>query len=232
MQQNNTRVMSKKGDLEKYYVKTLTDATFYSYGNCKGNFKMTLDELLESLNESNGSILDDYCLVEKKSLKYVFMVDIDFKDKVEPFTNVNGKKFPGNGDSFIHYNGKEEEITQYLINIINQTVGTDKYIYCDKWIGETSKQGIHLYYPEIMVDNKSHHEIFNKVFKQIMKDTKYTFTEKIWRIILDTSIASPHVSLRLPYFKLEGASYKPNKDKSTYVFPDDIKEQIKIICKN
>lgn len=217
------------GDLEKYYVSDMNNATFYSYGLCKGKFNVSNQDLLKCVIE-HPQILDDYCLVEKKKPKYMFMVDLDFKEKVEPFVNVNGKKFPGNGDVFVLYNTREDEITQYLINVISTIVNSKEYIYCDKWNMDNHKmQGVHLYFPTIEVDTKLHREIFDKVFKTVLKEKKYDFTEKVWRTILDASVASPNVSLRLPYFKLDGMFYRPNPDKSTYVVTTEMVENIKLV---
>ena len=128
-----------------------------SYANNKGNFMHDVNKIIkETLNSDNN-----YCFVEKKTEYYKCMWDFDYKDKLDEICRTN-----------------HEEITTTIINSINFVLGNmfDKidinYIYCIKNRG----LGVHVYYPNVLVNSDVHQEIYHNVIKHaklISKNKEY-----------------------------------------------------------
>jgi len=182
------------------------EATVVSYGSKTGNFNITTTMLPNLSTEKN--VLETYALVEKKTEFYRLMFDFDFKEnrdlKIEE----------------IYYNlyiNKDIEIVDYVISLINTILVETfidpniEYIYCDKNIGK----GIHLYYPNIIVDKRIHTYIINKVYELCENETVFNLPLKIWKKIVDSCVSSAN-GLRLLYYHFKGNYYKPNIDKSTF----------------
>ena len=194
----------EKNKLEQLYNdhNTSNDHIFFSYGNIKGNFYFkNNDNILENILD-NDYYFKEYALVEKKTEYYKLMFDFDFKNK------------NGECDKYIDNSIK---IVDFIINHINTTLEQSfikpniKYIYCDKNEGS----GIHLYYPEIIVNKFIHSEIYKSTFAKIIKNDIFDLSELEWSQIFDDCITNAN-GLRLPYFYIKGTFYKQNKSKSTY----------------
>ena len=203
-------------------------STMLSYGGAKykngkmisgdpnkinGCFNISIAKL-KKICECN-KYFEKYALVEKKTEYYKLMFDIDFKEK-----NVG----------FVEYESKINDITQFILDVISKSLKhvfcnpDTSYVYCDKNKGT----GIHLYYPNIIVNIAIHEKIMNLVFSELYNDTKFKLTSKIWNSIFDECISKAN-GLRLLYFIINGAYYKINKSMSTYKnIPKSKSEQVKL----
>ena len=205
-------------NLNKYRVGDGELYNMLSYGEKwkTGKFYIPYDVMSNLLIEKN--IYTSYALVEVKSEYYKLMFDIDLKENKEY-------------SAFIK--GKEDEITNLIISninyIIEQTIVEPNlaYVFCDKNIGE----GIHLYYPEIIVDKYLHQYIQNKVFDKCVSSETIKLDDWVWNKVCDKSVAKAN-GLRLPYFEVDGGYYKLNEEKSTYKFPENKIEKIKLCMIN
>lgn len=201
--------------IEKYRAEKLVPYNFFSYGNIKGNFNIPLELIPIFVNDNY--IIENYGLVEKKTEYYKLMFDFDYKDK----------------EYFDIFHNHENEYTEYIIDKINLVLndvfkdGKIEYIFCDKNIGE----GIHLYYPDIIVNKIIHQEILKRVFDSIIKDTKYNNPKNYWNKVIDGSISKAN-GLRLPYFEANNNYYKINYEKTTYKLSKNIQKDILFCCIN
>ena len=205
-------------NLNKYRVGDGELYNMLSYGEKwkTGKFYIPYDVMSNLLIEKN--IYTSYALVEVKSEYYKLMFDIDLKENKEY-------------SAFIK--GKEDEITNLIISninyIIEQTIVEPNlaYVFCDKNIGE----GIHLYYPEIIVDKYLHQYIQNKVFDKCVSSETIKLDDWVWNKVCDKSVAKAN-GLRLPYFEVDGGYYKLNEEKSTYKLPENKIDKIKLCMIN
>jgi hypothetical protein len=191
-------------DYEKYI--NSDDHIFYSYGDNvnKGVFYFNNGTILEKICDSKQYeyFMTNYCFVEKKTDYYQCIFDLDFKE-----TDKNYNK----------YIDKIQEITNLIIDKINITLKiifknpNIKFIYCDKNKGT----GIHLYYPNIIVNKIVHIEIYNLLLNCLLKDKTFDFDKNIWNTIVDVCTSKAN-GLRLPYFAINGKYYKQNKKMSTF----------------
>ena len=186
-------------------------ATCWSYGLKRGNFNMTPAELSKMVEDQ--TFLKMYAIVEKKTPFYKLMFDIDLK--------------PDKGYSSA-IEGQEEEIGDHVVSkidaIVNATIGDVdlSYVYCDK----SSGHGIHLYYPEVIVDEKLHGYLLDQANAECRKDNPFDLGDH-WDKIIDELMAKG-MALRLPYFYKDGSYYKVNASRSTYTVPEDMTEQIEL----
>jgi hypothetical protein len=201
----------KVGELNNYLCDK-KDATVISYGIKKGNFNIPTIVLHNLSIEKN--ILENYALVEMKTEFYKLIFDFDFKESNQRDNNDSKHIEDIYYDIYIN---KDIEIVDYIISLINniliETFINPKidYIYCDKNNGK----GIHLYYPNIIVNKKIHTYIINKVYEECNKDVKFNLPPKIWKKIVDSCVSSAN-GLRLLYYHINGNYYKPNIEKSTF----------------
>lgn len=182
------------------------DHIFYSYGNNvnKGIFYFKKGTILDKICDSKQFeyFLINYCFVEKKPEHYKLIFDVDFKETDENYNK---------------YSDKLKEITELITDKIELALKivfkepNTKFIYCDKNKG----QGVHLYYPDIVVNKIVHIEIYNILLKFLLKDKTFDFDENIWSKIVDVCTSKAN-GLRLPYFAIDGKYYKQNKKRSTY----------------
>jgi cob(I)alamin adenosyltransferase len=220
--------------LEKFRAKENESYNYVSYGNEIGKFNIPIQFLPKIILEKN--ICKNYALVEKKTEYYKLMFDFDYK----PITNKldNKSKQKDNTELFRIYNNKENEITNFVIEKINLVLNSIfdepniKYIYCDKNIGE----GVHLYYPHIIVNKIIHGEIMDRLYNLLLEDNTYKNDINLWKAIVDGCISKAN-GLRLPYFenkdKLNQINYyKPNFEKSTYELVKSKQDHILLCCIN
>lgn len=188
---------------------------YVSYGETKGTFKIPPEKIPIYIRDK--IFCQKVALVEIKTEYYRLMFDLDYKPR-----NEKNEKY------YKLYEGREEELTTYIIDKIMIVLDdvfiepNKKYIYCDKNIGE----GIHLYYPNIIVNKIIHTEIAERIFSKILEENKYEIEKYVWENIIDTSVSKGN-GMRLPYCEYNGKYYKPNYEKSSLDIPKNISEQIK-----
>lgn len=189
------------------------EASVYSYGGIKGNYFIPLD-ILEKIID-NDDICKSYALTEKKTDFYTLMIDFDMKDDKLYYEFVKGK---------------ELDITKFVVEQVNNVISKYidhpnlSYVYCDKNIGF----GVHLYYPEILVNNSIHIFLLLKLQETCIANDTFKLNVDTWKHICDISIAKAN-GLRLPYFYKDGNYYKPHEQLSTYKYPNE-KGKIIRIC--
>ena len=129
----------------------------------------------------------------------------------------------------IEYAKNAYDIVNEVIQNINKTLkkiftNPDiSFVYCDKNIDK----GVHLYYPNIIVDVNIHQYIYNDVLVQLLNKNKFQLTGENWKNIFDACITIAN-GLRLPYFYKDSTYYKINNDKSTHDIPLTKYEKIKL----
>lgn len=202
-------------DLSSYRIKNSNDISinFNSYGIIPGNYSIPIPELIDLIIH-HPEITEKYTLVERKSPFYKFIVDLDYK--------------------LDSYNGKEKEHTHLIIqtlnNVLNEIFNDPDitYIYCDKATkltvpNKSMLHGVHLYYPNIVVDTITHQEIYHRTYENLQSIDPNTN----WHSILDMSVAKQNC-IRLPYFVKDNYYYKPNKILSTHNYPQNAPELLKL----
>jgi len=107
-------------------------------------------------------------------------------------------------------------ITFNIIETLNETFNNPniQYIYADKNIG----YGIHLYFPNIIVNKNVHSYLFNTIKNKIIKNNSYPI--EIINHIFDPCVSKAN-GLRMFYYNYNNNFYKPNKNLSTFVFEDE-----------
>ena len=184
-----------------------------SYANNKGNFVHDIEKIIkETLNLNNH-----YCFVEKKTEYYKCMWDFDYKDKLDEWCKTN-----------------HEEITSKIINSIDFVLDNmfdkidRKYIYCIKNKG----LGVHVYYPNILVNTETHQEIYHNIIEHIntiCNDCEYIIDNVT--DILDLSTCASN-GMRVIYNVYKDAYYYPCVKKSTFEIPENKAEQIRLTLIN
>ena len=185
--------------ISDYYKKNNNDATVFSYGKRKGNYDIS-PETLASLSMKKD-IIQNFAFVERKTTMYKLIFDLDYKD---------GK------DITNFYKGKENNITDYILKniliVLEQIFEKPdiRYIYADK----IKTQGIHLYFPYIIVDSDLHSYIIKELSILSIKNDPFSIPLNVWKIIIDESVGKKN-GLRLLYYVKDDDYYKCNPDKST-----------------
>jgi len=174
---------------------------YLSYGKdkSKGKFKNKPETVYTYIIENKS--LSKFCLVERKTKISKYYWDIDLKDDFLKDLNVI-------------------EIGDYIVDIINtvtkEYIFESNYLYLDKNEG----YGIHLIYPDILIDKANILYLRNKVLDVMCDDKKYGLTREQWKKIIDESVYN--TGLRMLYQKIDGKYYQLNESKSTYEnIPDD-----------
>lgn len=192
------------GKKEEYHNNHIysNDHIFFSYGDIKGNFYFSAADDIFYAMCKNNYYFNKYALVELKTEYYVIMFDFDFKNKHEGYEN---------------YKDCSVEIVDFIIDNINDVLKESfvkpniDFIYCDKSEGH----GVHLYYPNVIVNKFVHCEIYKRILSRLKKDKNFNLTNDQWVNIFDACISKAN-GLRLPYFNYNGSFYKQNRKKSTY----------------
>jgi len=183
-----------------------------SYGNITGKF--ILDKKWLTTNADNNINLSRYCLIPFKTEYYNLIWDFDYKiDK-----HFNELK---------HLVNEFDNITLTIINKIidiikNTFVYDDKtiqYIYAIKNIG----YGVHVYFPNVIVNKVIHSYIYKKTLEELEKD-KF-LNKQLLDIIFDACVSKAN-GLRMFYFIKDDNYYYPIQYKSTYKFGDKREQNI------
>lgn len=207
-----TKNISGRTHLLKYVEKNI--ATHLSYGTKSGNFiidDITLQQLCES-----DYYLKNFCFIEKKTNFYKLNFDFDFHA-----THVN----------ILNYIDQATDIVIHVIFCINKCLKkifvkpNISYVYCDKNIDE----GVHLYYPNIIVNQSVHQYVYNCVIIELIKNNKFNLSNEDWKHIFDGCITKAN-GLRFPYFMKDNTYYQLNESLSTVDIPVTRYEKVKLCC--
>ncbi len=186
-----------------------------SYGIKKGSFLTNNETMMNYALDSKYNEL--YCFVPIKTEYYTLIWDFDFKiDKCIELNN---------------YINCFDEITNFIISNINDVLNETftnpniEYVYADKNKG----YGVHLYFPNIIVNKNLHSYLFHKILQKI--NIKNMYPDFIIKHIFDSCVSNAN-GLRFFYYIYKECYYKPNKDLSTYKFDDDPKKHFKLCLIN
>jgi hypothetical protein len=191
---------------------------YLSYGQIKGIFKEDANTIRKiSLNPDLDA---NYGFVECKTQYYRLMFDLDYKEK-DPLVLPHIK---------YHQN-----ITKYLIDKIITAITymikdpNVEYIYAIKNQG----YGVHLYWPNIILDKELHSQIYELTI-ELIKIDQFKQIDKVMDIIskiFDESVCRSN-GLRLFYNTVNGNYYYPSAELSTFKFPTDKKYHFKFCLIN
>ena len=179
-----------------------------SYGIIKGKFKASEETI--KYYALNDNLNKTYCLVPYKTEFYKLIWDFDFK--IEKCKGL--EKLKNEYDNIVNYI-IEKIIMHIKILIDNPDI---RYVYVKKNIGD----GVHLYFPNIIVNKSFHSFLFNNIKNTLVKDKKYPFN--IIEHVFDACVSNSN-GLRFFYFVYNDAYYYPVKNKSTYDFDENNKEE-------
>lgn len=189
-------------------------ATHLSYGFKKGNYIIT-DKNLKTICESDY-YFKNFCLVEVKTPFYVLMFDFDFHSNHE-----NSIEYANNADLIVNHT------IDHINSVLKKTFHNPNisYVYSDKNVDK----GVHLYYPNIIINKTVHQYIYNTVLDILIKKNKYKLNDEDWKNIFDCCITKSN-GLRFPFFYKDGTYYKINENKSTHDIPESKYEKVKLCC--
>src|SRR5271154_1889283 len=188
----------------------INDKPFYNYV-CYGDFKGKL--FIEDEMELYKFIADmEECKIVfvesgKHSTHTKLVIDFDYKPKDKDlYPDLDTEEFT------LHTLHKLNEILQELIEDPDV-----RYIYCDKYPEKKGddKGGVHIYYPEIVIDHDFAFVLYNKLVDEITIDNKYNLSVNVIRKLIDKSVFFQD-GMRLLYCINNDKYYCPNIYKSTY----------------
>ena len=192
----------------------------FSYGETKGTF--LIDDNFLHLTSLNEKTCKNYSLVEKKTPYYKLIFDIDFKQQY------NDKK--KENEFFDLYNENETLITSIIIKSVDEVLKNVfidpncEYVYCDK---SDESKGVHLYYPNIIVNNEVSGYLYRLILDLCLGNKKIDLPLLCWQKIVDSCTTNSN-GLRMIYFYNNGSYYKPNEKLSSMKIPADKKEISKL----
>jgi hypothetical protein len=222
--------MLKTGESSRWSIDDLKcksgKQTMMSYGIIKGNYNIQHHHLSTICGEKY--FLQNYAFVESKTDYYVLVFDFDFKDKNDKgFVSKTNKPLDIKKDVNEQSVKIVSNIVQYITIVLNEVFSepNSNYIYCDKNIGH----GVHLYYPNIIVNKTIHNEIMFRLYKYLNNDSTYDFSDYVWTKIVDGCVSNAN-ALRLPYFYYNDNFYRYNCAMSTYKMPCIISSVVSKCC--
>ncbi len=200
---------AKNGIFSKYVIpkekkdEMRDDGVYYGYGPTKGIFTMTPDILYDMYTTCN--VKKNYVFSERKTENYKYCVDLDFKDDRE--------------SDIDDCSGFLQEVIDTLAKLLPKYTKKEntRYIICDKNDGS---KGYHIYYPDIIVNNK----IACEIRTELMSTINFDISDKAKEEIIDISIYKG-TGLRPIFIEYNESYYKINKKLSTYDIPNNKKEQ-------
>nr|QBK88687.1 MAG: DNA primase [Mimivirus LCMiAC01] len=217
-----------------------SDVNYLSMGINSGNFNIPnsnkLYHFIIKNNKPNPKAMY-YCFVEKKTPYYILFWDFDINDKT------NKHKISCMLDYFndneINFRKFWKYIIKYIIKALQYYIsGEDdlyEYIYSNR--SDKIKHKLHIYFPNIIVNNEYALTIRNKALEYVRNNNIYNIPEKYLNQILDGSVFKAN-GLRLMYQSkskiLNGTFqhnyYKINKKKSTCKnISDDKVKQLQLV---
>lgn len=197
---------------------------YESYGNCKINGCYYIPDP----NIINDFILNNeyanfFKFIDIRTPFYKFYMDIDLKI-LKQFKQI-----------------KYDIICNFIITNIIKVLQTNikytnenyfQYIYATK---NTYNSGIHLYFPNIIINNENSIAIVTKIINYLDNTNKFAgFNNKIWSNLIDRAIYStrrPNGMKMLFQYDDDNTCYEINCEKSTYpnVTTDKL-QQLQLTC--
>ena len=190
--------------LEPYWVLKgyKGDFTHLCYGQYSGKLNIEPNTLYKIMEEND--YVHNYALLEAvKSDHFKLFYDIDIKPK-------DFKDIEGMDDNKI--NKIIKSTVKRIIKVLKKYIDSDivKYVYADKNKG----YGVHLYFPDIIVDRDYAKSLVGEMTLELEK--KLDLPKNIIKKIIDCSVYGKNKGLRFLGQKKDNAFYKINFDKSTY----------------
>jgi hypothetical protein len=161
-------------------------------------------------------------VVDQKKIEYKQLIK-DVENKQYFYNEVKEKYYKLYFDIDYHYKysfiKNYDDYTKKIINVIIKVLykafvnPNILYIYGEKNTGI----GVHLYFYNIVVDQKIHKYILNEIYLHFMyvENVKLKYVQQI----IDYHIIC-NGTLRLFYFNFKNGYYYPSKEKSTYPIPN------------
>ncbi len=199
----------------------ITKANFMSMGNKIGNFYFDNPNILYQFIVKNKQA-KQYCFIEKKTKLYKLFWDFDIDNNMLIYFTDNQINFTEFWDYII---AKVVEALKYYIDEENNFFN---YIYSNR---TDVKHKLHVYFPNIIVDNSYALVIRNKVVQLIKNDNIYDLSDIYIDKIIDKSVFKAN-GLRLLFQskKDQNGYYVLDRQKSTFKnIPKNRIEQLKLV---
>lgn len=175
---------------------------------------VALYEYISKLKSSN-----DYCFVEVRTQYFKLFFDLD-SDNDNGFLNMNNYQ-----DFWLYI------ISKIIISLKQYVKNKDEnkflYIYSDR---EDKINKLHLYFPNIIIDDLDGLAIRRLIIKQIKADNKYKLKDVFLEALIDSAVYKK-CGIRILFQPKpnESGYYKINVEKSTLTnIPTDKIEQLKL----
>lgn len=189
-----------------------------SYGDdkIKGGFYFPDSDIVHQFILT-GEFRSKYLFVEQKTETFQAYFDLDFK-------------LHKHGLGSYLLDDRIEEVTRHIVCTICEELQNSSYVYCDKTLG----QGVHLYFPNSVLNKKKLTEHVQNVTTKLEKinilglSKKDNVLRRVYKLILDKCACHNGLAL-LFQEKANGSHYKINLEKSTYPnIPSDPIEQLRL----
>jgi len=205
------------------YIVDSTECNFYSIGSISGYFNFSDDVIPDLYNYIvNDPKSNEYCFVEKKTIYHALQLGMELDNKRLKYSKVNitdtSKFWKYVIDNILNS-------LKYYINNKNDKIYS--YIYSDK---KDATIKLHLYFPNIIVNNEYTLIIRKKTIQLIKYDNIYKLPDCVIDKLFDSTVYKNY-GLPLP-FQLNNKELYPytlNRQLSTYKFNLDKIRQLKII---
>lgn len=201
-----------------YTTKNTQNANFFSMGKVKGSYEFdskAVNDLHKFVASGKAS---QYCFVERKTVYFKLLWDLDMSDKLFDRMEENKTDF----DKFWKF--VIEKMVSVLRIFIKGDDKTFQYIYSDR---EDIKHKLHLYFPNIVLNCSQAMALREKVIEKLAKNNTYKLTKADYESILDRCVFQAN-GLRILFQAKPGnrkSAYKINKEKSTVNIATDDKVQ-------
>lgn len=181
----------------------------------------------------NNPYSSKYLFVEHKTPNFKFYLDLDFKHH-----KINNPAY-----SLVEYMpiDKIQLVIDHILLITNQllefiNIDYNKFIYAskikinDELADPNLAYGVHIYYPNYVVNKAMWTEIVTKITNRLISDnilnTPLDIIRKLYESIVDSHVKNN--GLVLLYQEKDGYSYQINQIKSTYLIPSDKIKQLEL----
>lgn len=186
--------------------------THNSYGKTKHNASFNFENeniLFDFIINSKYENKNKYYWVTTPSQYFQLYFDLDFKAQ-----NVINVLSEISRDHIVEL---IIEVLSLMLYPLNSNI---QYIYADK---TNSKLGVHLYFPNIIVDKQIAIKITNDLIDKLCK---LRFSNDVWKYIIDVKAIANGLSLL--FQESNESYYKINCDKSTHYTPPLQIDQLKL----
>jgi P4 family phage/plasmid primase-like protien len=204
---------------DKKYKTTVENATHFAYAKKVGLFNIPQATLIDFIVNNPDS--SQMCLVDIISPYFMFFWDIDMK-KLTRDENVV---------LLI-----TTEVCKSIMSVITENVKDNyniDYIYCDKAKENPLSKvgtfqdlcGIHLYFPNIIIDVKNAKLLTIRVKEHLLENNTFNLTTKEVNEMIDDSPYNAKKGLKMLYQSINNTYYKINVQKSTYKVLNKFKDE-------